>query len=74
MAQGPKSPDYILPTSEIGVVLYLEKTAVGLQFVDPSGAQIFVSLPGSVLPHLAQAISDLVNKTPDVLSWRPAGQ
>lgn len=68
---GPKSPDYVLPATEIGAVAYLEKEAVGIQFVDPSGSTIFVALPGVALPVLAKSISDLVLKMPAVLDWKP---
>jgi hypothetical protein len=69
MPQGPRPPDYAIPATEIGVVVYQERQAVGLQFVDPSGAQIFVSIPGSLLPLLAQEMSDLAVKMPAILSW-----
>lgn len=70
--QGPKAPAYVIPSTEIGIVIYREKEAVGLQFVDPNGEQIFVSLPGKILPHLGQSIVDACSNNPELLGWLPS--
>lgn len=69
--QGPKPPDYVIPTREIGAVIYQDKEAVGLQFVDPNGDQVFISIPGSVVPKLGQALLDLALHMPAILQWPP---
>lgn len=71
MMQGLRLPDYIISTSELGVVVYPDKHAVGIQFVDPDGAQAFVAIPGKMIPLLAQALSDLATNMPSVLEWMP---
>jgi hypothetical protein len=72
MPQGPKPPSFVIPTNEIGLVMYVDREAVGIQFVDPNGDQVFVSISGQVLPQLAKSISELTTKMPAVLNWRPA--
>ena len=47
MAFAPKPPKFTIPTREIGVVCYPEQKAVGLQFADPEGNHIFVTIPGA---------------------------
>lgn len=71
MMQGLRLPDYVISASELGVVVYPDKRAVGIQFVDPGGAQAFVAIPGKMIPLLAQSLSDLVANTPSVLEWMP---
>lgn len=70
--QGPQIPKYTIPTAEIGGVFYPEKKWVGMQFVDPSGEQIFVSFDGVLLPVLAQSLRDLIALHPEVIDWKAA--
>jgi len=71
MPQGPQAPKYVVPTHEFGMVTYPTQSAVGFQFVNPNGEQVFVAFPGSFIPDLAKQLSDLVEKNPAVLSWQP---
>jgi hypothetical protein len=48
-AARPKKPDTVTPVKEIGLVLYPDDKAVGLQFQDGAGKQVFLWLPGSLL-------------------------
>lgn len=50
--------------------MYIEKQAVGIQFVDPNGSQIFVAIDGRMIPLLAKSLSDLAVKMPAVLGWK----
>lgn len=68
-----QEPDYVIATTELGVVLFQEKEAVGIQFVDTAGYRYFLPLPGSVLPELGKSISDLALKMPAVLQWKTHG-
>ena len=68
---GLQPPDFVISTSELGVVVYPDKRAVGIQFVDPGGAQVFVAIPGQIIPLLAKSLSDLATNNPDVLEWSP---
>lgn len=73
MMQGPKRPAFVIPTSEIGAVVYVEKKAVGIQFVDPNGQQVFISIPGRMIPALAKSLNDLAVSSPEILQWSPVG-
>lgn len=74
MPQGPRPPAYVIPTTEIGVVIYQDREAVGIQFVDPAGEQVLVTIPGSALAALGQSIQDLTVKMPAVLHWKAGGR
>jgi hypothetical protein len=69
--QGPGRPDFIVSTTEMGVVMYAEKKAVGLQFVDPNGQQAFLWVPGKILAQLAETIPEFLESHPEVLDWNP---
>ncbi|MCW5773798.1 MAG: hypothetical protein KIT16_19305 [Rhodospirillaceae bacterium] len=68
----PKTPRYTIPTRQIGAVAYPDKKAVGIQFVDPEGGHIFVTIPGALVPQLADALKKAVEKNPEALKWEPA--
>jgi hypothetical protein len=72
MAFVPKSPKFTIPTREIGVVCYPEQKAVGLQFADPEGNHIFITIPGARLAELADALRKAAADNPDAPSWPPA--
>ncbi len=72
MAFVPKPPKYTIPTREIGVVCYPERKAVGLQFADPEGNHIFITLPGSALTALADSIKKALADNPGAAAWPPA--
>ena len=72
MAFVPKAPKYTIPTREIGVVCYPERKAVGLQFADPEGNHIFITMPGAMLATLAEAMRKTAVDNPDVPTWPPA--
>lgn len=74
MPQGPKPPSYVIPTTEIGVVVYPDREAVGIQFVDPDGNQVLVTVPGGVLAALGRELQDLPVRMPAVLQWRAGGR
>ena len=44
-----RKPDTVIPVKEIGLGLYPDDEAVGLQFEDGAGKQVFLWLPGSLL-------------------------
>jgi hypothetical protein len=67
----PQRPDTVVPITEIGLVLYPEDHAVGLQFVDGSGRQVFLWLPGSLLPALGRQLIDVVTDYPETTDWMP---
>jgi len=72
MAFVPKTPKYTIPTREIGVVCYPERKAVGLQFADPEGNHIFVTIPGDKIAELADALRKTAADNPGAASWPPA--
>lgn len=72
MAFVPKPPKYTIPTREIGVVCYPERKAVGLQFADPEGNHIFITIPGAMLASLAEALKKAGADNPGAASWPPA--
>ncbi len=72
MAFVPKPPKYTIPTREIGVVCYPERKAVGLQFADPEGNHIFITIPGAALTKLADALKKTAADNPAIASWPPA--
>ena len=71
MAFAPKPPKYTIPTKEIGVVCYPERKAVGLQFADPEGNHIFITIPGAMLTELADALKKAA-ENPGAATWPPA--
>lgn len=68
----PKTPRYTIPTKEIGAVVYRDKKAVGIQFVDPEGGHIFVTIPGALVPLLAKELKAVAEAEPDLQAWQPA--
>lgn len=72
MAFVPKPPKYTIPTREIGVVCYPEQKAVGLQFADPEGNHIFITVPGAALTTLADALKKAAADNPGAAAWPPA--
>jgi len=68
----PKSPRYTIPTSQIGAVVYAERKAIGIQFVDPDGGQIFVTIPGAAVADLAASLNKAVSDHPEAKAWPPA--
>jgi hypothetical protein len=72
MAFAPKPPKYTIPTKEIGVVCYPERKAVGLQFADPEGNHIFITIPGAMLGELADALKKAAADNPTAPTWPPA--
>ncbi|MGH7002514.1 MAG: hypothetical protein ACREIP_01060 [Alphaproteobacteria bacterium] len=53
-------------------MVYPEKKAVGVQFVDPEGGHIFITIPGAMLPLLAAALNKIAEDNPEVSAWQPA--
>ena len=72
MAFAPKLPKFTIPTREIGVVCYPDQKAVGIQFADPEGGHIFITIPGAMLPELAAALKKIGDERPEALAWPPA--
>jgi hypothetical protein len=72
MAFVPKPPKYTIPTREIGVVCYPEQKAVGLQFADPEGNHIFITMPGAMLATLSDALKKTAADHPAATAWAPA--
>jgi hypothetical protein len=68
-AARPKKPDTVIPVKEIGLVLYPDDKAVGLQFQDGAGKQIFLWLPGSLLSPLGKQLSEVVVDYPQTATW-----
>ena len=68
----PKKPRYTIPTSQIGAVVYAEKKAIGIQFVDPDGGHIFVTIPGAAVTELAAALTKALADNPEAKAWGPA--
>ena len=71
-AFAPKPPKYTIPTREIGVVCHPERKAVGVQFADPEGNHIFITIPGAQLTVLAEALRKAAAENPDSADWPPA--
>jgi hypothetical protein len=67
----PPHPDTVVLIDEIGVVLYPQDQAVGLQFRDGAGRQVFVWLPGSLLPTLGKQLIDVATDYPEAATWMP---
>ena len=67
----PQKPDTVVPVNEIGLVLYPEDQAIGLQFQDGSGRQVFVWLPGSLLSPLGKQLLDVITDFPEAAEWHP---
>ena len=72
MAFAPKMPKYTIPTKEIGVVCYPDRKAVGIQFADPEGNHIFITIPGEMVATLADAMKKATADNPDLPTWPPA--
>jgi|RhiMethySRZTD1v2_1073278.scaffolds.fasta_scaffold2317709_1 hypothetical protein len=72
MAFAPKLPKYQIPTREIGVVCYPDRKAVGIQFADPEGNHIFITIPGALVATLAGDLNKVVADHPDAPTWPPA--
>jgi hypothetical protein len=72
MAFAPKLPKYTIPTKEIGVVCYPDRKAVGIQFADPEGNHIFVTIPGEMVGTLADALNKVRADHPESPAWPPA--
>ncbi len=68
----PKAPRYVIPTSQISAVVYAEKKAIGIQFVDPEGGHIFITIPGAMVPALAASLTKAAKDNPDASAWPPA--
>ena len=72
MAFAPKKPKFVIPTTDIGAVIYPDRKAVGIQFADPDGGHIFITIPGAMVPVLAEALRKTAEQHPDALAWPPA--
>jgi hypothetical protein len=72
MSFTPKPPKYTIPTRAIGAVCYPEQRAVGVQFVDPDGGHVFVTIPGALVLQLAEALRRTAEQHPEALAWPPA--
>jgi hypothetical protein len=72
MAFAPKLPKYTIPTKEIGIVCYPDRKAVGIQFADPEGNHIFITIPGAMVATLADALNKVGAENPDAPNWPPA--
>ena len=68
----PKTPRYVIPTSQIAAVVYAEKKAIGIQFVDPEGGHIFITIPGAIVPQLAASLTKAVQDNPEASAWPSA--
>ena len=68
----PKPPRYTIPTTQIAAVTYTDKKAVGIQFVDPEGGHIFITIPGALVPQLAESLQKVAKENPDLSAWAPA--
>ena len=67
-----EQPNYVLACNKIGVVMYPDNQAVGLEVIDPAQQRLFISLRGSVLVKLAEQLQQFADEHPEVLSWEPA--
>jgi hypothetical protein len=65
----PRKPDAVIPVKEIGLVLYPDDEAVGLQFEDGAGKQVFLWLPGSLLSALGKQLIEVVVDYPQTATW-----
>src|SRR3984885_14198915 len=65
----PRKPDTVIPVKEIGLVLYPDDEAVGLQFEDGAGKQVFLWLPGSLLSALGKQLIEVVVDYPQTATW-----
>lgn len=72
MAFAPKTPKFVIPTSEIGAVIYPDRKAIGIQFADPEGGHIFITIPGAMVPVLSEALRRAAEQHPEALAWPPA--
>jgi hypothetical protein len=50
-------------------VLYPDDKAIGLQFQDGAGKQVFLWLPGSLLSALGEQLSQAVVDYPQTATW-----
>jgi hypothetical protein len=68
-ATGPKKPHAVIPVREVGLVLYPDDQAVGLQFQDGGDKQVFLRLPGSLSSPLGRRLSEVVTDNPRTATW-----
>ncbi len=68
---GPSKPHTVVPVNEISLVLYPDDRAVGLQFKDGAGNEVFLWLPGSLLERLGTQLIDVTKDYPETLNWEP---
>ncbi len=52
----PKSPTYVIPIREIRAAVHPEKGQAGLQFVDSTGASVFLPVSAHTLEQLTADI------------------
>ena len=63
-------PDFVVPASAFGLVVYTKERAVGFQFQEPNGgSNVFVTVPGQSIRWLIDDMEKLLGIMPEVEEW-----
>ena len=62
-------PDFVIPAAAFGLVVYTEEQAVGFQYLDPDGGNVFVAVPGQSIRWLIDDMEKLIDRMPEVEEW-----
>ncbi len=62
-------PEYVIPASAFAIVVYTKERAVGFQYQNPNGTNVFVAVPGQCLSWLIDDMEELIGRMPEIEEW-----
>ncbi len=62
-------PKYVVLTSEFAITSFMDKRAVGFQYLDADGNNVFLAIPGKILRLIIDDLETLIEKIPGVEEW-----
>ena len=63
-------PLYVIPSSDLTIMVYTKEKAVGFQFQAPyDGSNVFVAFPGQIIRELIEDLEKLLRVRPEIEDW-----
>ncbi len=63
-------PLYVIPSSDLAIMVYTKEKAVGFQFQAPyDGSNVFVAFPGQIIRLLIEDLEKLLRVKPEIEGW-----